>query len=62
MSHSPREPDPVVEAFKPGIDLSLLDANLRRTPQERVDNMIRALRMAEALREAMQKARGEKAP
>lgn len=61
MPLAPLEPDPVVDAFKPGIDLTLLDANLRRTPQERVDNMIRALRVAEALRDGMEKAKQGKA-
>lgn len=58
MEPSLFEPDPVIEFFKPGVDLTLLDANLLRTPQERVDTMIRALRLAEELRRAMQERTG----
>ncbi len=32
----PLEPDPVVEAYKRDVDLTLLDANLRLTPLERL--------------------------
>ena len=44
------EPTPAIEAYKGGIDRTLLRENLRLTPAERVDKMIRALRFAEAVR------------
>ena len=44
------EPLPVVEAYKDGIDRTLLRENLRLTPAERVEKMIAALRFAEAVR------------
>jgi hypothetical protein len=57
MADVPVEPDPVIEAIKAGLDLSVLDANLRRTPQERIDNMVRAMKTAEALRAGVEKVR-----
>jgi hypothetical protein len=47
-----RPPDPVVEAYKKHVDLTLIRAQLRRTPDERVARMIGALRLAEELRAA----------
>lgn len=46
------EPDPVIEAFKRDVDRTLIREQLRRSVDERVRNMIAALRFAEALREA----------
>ena len=31
-----RHVDPVVEAYKPGVDVTLIDRNLRLTPSERL--------------------------
>jgi hypothetical protein len=31
--------DPVVEAYKPGIDVTLIDEQLRRTPEERMQRI-----------------------
>lgn len=44
------EPSPAIDAYKSGIDRTLLRENLRLTPAERVDKMIAALRFAEAVR------------
>jgi len=44
------EPTPAVEAYKAGIDRTLLRENLKLTAAERVDKMIAALRFAEAVR------------
>ena len=44
--------DPVVEAYKKHVDLTLIREQLRRTPDERVARMIGALRLAEELRAA----------
>ena len=46
------ESDPVVEAYKRDVDRTLIREQLRRSVDERVRNMIAALRFAEALREA----------
>ncbi|HUP24305.1 MAG TPA: hypothetical protein VNB06_15335 [Thermoanaerobaculia bacterium] len=42
--------DPTIEAYKPGVDRTLLRENLRLTTTERVTKMIAALRFAEAVR------------
>lgn len=47
-----RPPDPVVEAYKRHVDLTLIREQLRRTIDERVARMIAALRLAEELRAA----------
>ena len=46
------EPDPVIEFYKRDVDRTLIREQLRRSVDERVRNMIAALRFAEALREA----------
>jgi hypothetical protein len=46
------EPDPVVEAYEAHVDRSLIREQLRRSVDERVRNMIAALRFAESLRRA----------
>jgi predicted transcriptional regulator len=51
------ESDPVVEAYKPGVDKTLLIENLRKTPQERIDQLIAAERTAAEFRRAGQEAR-----
>jgi hypothetical protein len=49
--------DPVVEAYKPGIDRSLLARNLRLTPEERFRQLMQLQRFAEELRRAGTAAR-----
>ena len=51
------DPDPVVEAYKQGIDLTLIRENLRRTVTERFEQAMALQRFAEELREAGQKPR-----
>ena len=46
------EPDPVVEVYKRDVDRTLIREQLRRSVDQRVRNMIAALRFAEALHEA----------
>ena len=46
------EPDPVIELYKRDVDRTLIREQLRRSVDERVRNMIAALRFSEALREA----------
>lgn len=55
----PLEPDPVIEAYKQGIDRSLLRANLRLSPAERLRRMEELLQFAQKLREAGKRLRGE---
>ena len=44
--------DPIQRALWYGVDLTLLQENLRRTPTERLENHRRALEAVEALRKA----------
>lgn len=44
--------DPVIEAYKPGIDVTLLERNLRLTPEERICQLMELQRFAEELRRA----------
>jgi hypothetical protein len=48
---------PAIEAYKDGIDRTLLRENLRLTPDQRVEKMIAALRFAEAVKESRLRAR-----
>jgi hypothetical protein len=52
------EPDPVIEAYKPGIDRSLLTENLRRSVDERVQNLQALQTLAEEARRAGRAVRG----
>ncbi|HYK00141.1 MAG TPA: hypothetical protein VE974_00155 [Thermoanaerobaculia bacterium] len=45
-------PDPVVDAYKPGIDRTLLRENLRRSPEER----LRALQQLQVFAQELRKA------
>ena len=60
MSREPvvLEPDPVIDVFKKDIDRTLLRANLKLTPEERILKMQSALQCALALRGALKKAHG----
>jgi hypothetical protein len=51
------EPDPVIERYKQDVDRTLLRANLRRTPEERLSNLMALQRFAEELRAAGRRAR-----
>ncbi len=48
--------DPVVEAYKKDVDISLLRRNLQRTVQERLDAMISMLELSEEMRRAVDAA------
>ena len=50
-------PDPVIEAYKKDVDRTLIRENLKLTIDERVGRMIKALRLAEALRRSRGTAR-----
>lgn len=45
-------PDPVIEAYKKDIDVTLLRENLKRTPEERLQRLIELQKFAEELRRA----------
>lgn len=51
------EQDPVIEAIKKDIDRSLLRANLKLSPEQRIQKLQAALRGANALREAYKNRR-----
>jgi hypothetical protein len=53
----PLEPDPVIEAYKKDVDVTLLIENLKLTPEQRLRKMISVLSACEALRAAMRQAR-----
>lgn len=52
-------PDPVIEAYKKDIDRTLLRQNLRRSIDERILNLMDLQSMAEELRRAGRRLRGE---
>lgn len=53
----PFEPDPVIEAYKAGIDRTLIRENLKLTPTERMERAMQLQRFAEELREAGRRLR-----
>ena len=57
MSSDERYVDPVIEAYKPGIDQTLIIENLRRTPEDRLRNAMALQRDLEELRRAGERAR-----
>lgn len=46
------EPDPVIEAYKRDIDRTLIRQNLRRSVEERIDNLMQLQYVAEEFRRA----------
>ena len=46
------DPDPTIEAYKKDVDRTILRENLRLTTSQRVDKMMAALRLAEAVRQS----------
>ena len=54
------DPDPVIEAYKKDVDRTLLRENLRRTPEERLDNLMELQRFAEEMRRAGREARSQR--
>jgi hypothetical protein len=52
----------ILRAIDAGVDESLVAAQLKLTPTERVESMRRALLVAEDLRAAMQSANGHRLP
>ncbi len=52
MGRGPIEPDPVIEAYKNGIDRTLIRENLKRSVQERFERLTELQRLAQELRRA----------
>ena len=53
------EPDPVIEAYKKDIDITLIRENLRLTVDERFQQLMKLQQFAEDLRRARRKARSQ---
>jgi hypothetical protein len=51
------DPDPVIDAYKPGIDVTLLRENLKLTPDQRLRRLVELQRAAEELRRAGREAK-----
>ena len=51
--------DEVIDAYKPGIDITLIRENLQRTPEERLRALQQLQRFAEELQRAGQELRRE---
>ena len=51
-----RAPDPVIEAYKAGVDRTLIARNLKLTPEERFLQLTERIRLAEELRKRAAKA------
>lgn len=45
-------PDPVIEAYKEGVDVTLLERNLQLTPSERIEQLQRFVAFLADVREA----------
>ena len=45
-------PDPVIEAYKRDLDVSLLEESLRRTPEERILAIMAMRRLVEEMRQS----------
>ncbi|HEY6003533.1 MAG TPA: hypothetical protein VIV57_11715 [Anaeromyxobacter sp.] len=54
MAERPRDrmPDPVIDAYRAGVDLTLIEENLRLTVEQRFDKWMELQRFAEELRRA----------
>jgi hypothetical protein len=52
------ERDPVVAAYRAGLDLTLIDRNLELTPEERLRQLMELQRFADELRAAGRRTTG----
>ena len=60
MPNSEPDPDPVVEAFKKNIDLTLIRRNLKLTIEERFLQAMELQKFAEELKRAGKNARADR--
>lgn len=51
----PLDPNPVIEAYKKDVDRTLIQENLKLTPEQRVLKLMEMQRFAQELRKAGQK-------
>ena len=51
------EPDPVIEAYKSGVDRTLIRENLKLTPDQRFQQLMKLQEFAEELQAARRRAR-----
>ena len=56
----PLEPNPVIEAYKKGIDRTLIRENLKLSHEERLLKLMQLQRFADELRQAGRRARGSR--
>lgn len=54
--HRPARKDPVIEAYKKDIDVTLLRENLKLTPEERIRKLMELQRFAEELQNSRRQA------
>ena len=52
QQNMPFEPDPVIEAYKKDVDITLIRENLKLTPEQRIENLMRLQEFVEELRRA----------
>ena len=52
-------PDPVIEAYKKDVDLTLVQENLRLTVEERLQKLVALQKFADELRRAGKRLRGD---
>jgi hypothetical protein len=57
QTHPQREVDPLIEAYKKDIDITLIRENLRLTVDERFQQLMKLQEFAEELQRAGRKAR-----
>jgi len=57
---NPRPGSKIAEAARYGLDLTLVVSNLRRSPQQRLENLQGAMDSVEKLRLAMEAAKAKK--
>jgi len=54
-------PDPVIDAYKPGVDTTLFIENLKLTHEERLTKLMQMQQFVEEMQRAGRSARGEDA-
>lgn len=52
-------PDPVIEAYKAGVDRTLLRESLKKTPQERLEELQSLYDFSQELRRSGRRLRGQ---
>ena len=55
----PYQPDPVIEAYKKDVDRTLIRENLKLTPEQRIEKLVRLLKFQDELRTAVKTERSK---